>query len=222
MEIYTRRSKVMEASQDRPPAGFVYVDYIGNTSSAYIDTGCYPDSDTEVEMVMENLSNDAYKGVMGVGRTGNYRWGIDIHASSSTEARFYWGNGAVSIGTIPTSSLSTIKISGKTITLNNRKTTISAGWTGGALSDPIYLFRMYSGATGCALMKLHGQTIIKTGGVLRRDYRPVKRLSDNKYGLWDKVSQAFFTSPNNANFVGGGNHLIISSLCRTIKERRAA
>lgn len=222
MKVYSRRQAMADNYLGKAPRGYVWVDYIQNTSNAYIDTGCYPDSDTEVELLMENLSNAAYKGVMGVGRTGNYRWGIDIHASSGTEARFYWGNGAVSIGTIPTSSLSTIKISGKTITLNNRKTTINATWTGGALSNPIYLFRMYSGATGCALMKLHGQTTIKTGGVLRRDYRPIKRLSDNKYGLWDNVSKSFFTSPNGTNFVGGGKYLSINNLCRIFGERRAA
>ena len=212
----------MEASQDRPPAGFAYVDYIENTSNAYIDTGCYPTSDTEIEIVIENVTNAAYKGVIGVSNSGSGRWGIDQHASSNNSARFSYGSANVSIGTIANGSKTTIEIKGNKLKRNGTAYTCSGTWTGGALSNPIYLFRMYSGATGCALMKLHGQTIIKTGGVLRRDYRPIKRLSDNKYGLWDKVSQAFFTSPNGANFVGGGNHLIISSLCRTIKERRAA
>lgn len=221
MEIYTRRSKVMEASQDRPPAGFVYVDYIQNTSNAYIDTRCYPTSDTEVEMTVENDANTSYRGLIGVNNSGSSRWGVDQHASSNTNARFSYGSGNVNIGTIANGSKTTIKIDGNKLKRNSTSYTCSGTWPGGALSNPIHLFRMYAGAQSCALMKLHGQTIIKTEGILRRDYRPVRRLSDNKYGLWDKVSQTFFTSPNGTNFVGG-KHLVISSLCRTIKERRAA
>lgn len=218
---YTRRQLMAERYVGKAPDGYEWCDYIENTSNAYIDTGCYPDSDTEVEITIENKNNSAYKGMVGVDRTGNYRYGIDIHASSSTDARFYYGNGLITIGTLPLNTKLDISIRGKKITVNGTSRTISATWTGGALSKPMYLFRMHTGATTCALMKLHGQTTIKTGGVLRRDYRPIKRLSDNKYGLWDNVSKAFFTSPNGTNF-GGGKSLILSNLCRCIGERRAA
>lgn len=200
---YTRRGMMKDVYVGAPPKGYVWVDYIENTSNAYIDTGCYPDSDTEVEMVMENVANSNFRGVIGVTRTGNYRWGVDQHPSSSTAAYFYYGSGSINIGTIAIGSKTTIKISGRTLKRNSTSYSCSGTWTGGSLSNPIFLFRMQAGATSCALMKLHGQTIIKTGGVLRRVYRPIKRLSDNKIGLWDMVSKAFFTSPNGVNFVGG-------------------
>ena len=184
------------------PEGYEWCEYIQNTSSAYINTGCYPDSATQIEMVMENVTNAAFKGILGVARTGSYRWGVAQHASSSTAAEFSYGNVNKSIGTIAEGTKTTIVINGNKLTRNGTAYTNTGTWTGGALSNPMYVFREYAGGTNCALMKLYSLKIT-IGGVLLRDYVPIKRLEDNKYGLWDKVNQNFVTSASSSAFTGG-------------------
>ena len=152
------------------PEGYEWCEYIENTSSAYINTGCYADGTTKVEMVVENVTNSAYKGIIGTSRSGTPK--------------------------------TTILIDGATLKRNGTTYTSSGTWSGGALSNPICMFREYSGATGCALMKLYSLKIT-IGGVLLRDYVPIKRLEDNKYGLWDKVNQNFVSSASSSAFTGG-------------------
>lgn len=44
---------------------------------------------------------------------------------------------------------------------------------------------------------------VTKNNTLVRDLVPAKRDSDNKYGMYDLVTNAFYLSPNNINFVGG-------------------
>lgn len=201
MKVYSRRQCLLNT--ENPPHGYEWADFIQNTSSAYINTGCYADGTTQVEMVMENVTNTAFKGILGTSRSGTPRWGLDQHASSNTNASFYYGSGTVGIGTIANGSKTTILINANVLKRNSTTYTNTGTWSGGALSNPIYVFREYAGGTSCALMKVYSLKIT-IGGVLLRDYKPAKRLSDNKYGLWDKVEHKFYTSASSSNFVGGG------------------
>ena len=138
------------------PDGYEWCEYIQNTSSAYINTGCYADNTTKVEMVMENVTNTAYKGILGTSKTGSPKWGLEQHASSSKAAFFYYGNASYkNVGTIAEGSKTTIEINGATLKRNGTSYTSSGTWSGGALSNPIFVFREYAGGTGCALMKLY-------------------------------------------------------------------
>lgn len=47
-------------------------------------------------------------------------------------------------------------------------------------------------------------------GILIRDYIPVKRTFDGEYGMLDQCANKFYTSDNNAKFIGGGNDMMIS------------
>lgn len=58
----------------------------------------------------------------------------------------------------------------------------------------------YSGLDSCWWFKVYDNN-----GTLIRDYVPIMRLSDSKYGLWDKVNKTFNVSPNGVDFVGGVN-----------------
>ena len=40
-------------------------------------------------------------------------------------------------------------------------------------------------------------------GKMVRDFIPVRRMSDNKIGMLDKIENKFYTSPNRAEFTGG-------------------
>lgn len=59
-------------------------------------------------------------------------------------------------------------------------------------------------AIGSSFMIAHKLYYCKIyeSGVLVRDYVPVKRISDNKYGVYDQVNNKFI-APTNANYTGG-------------------
>ena len=49
---------------------------------------------------------------------------------------------------------------------------------------------------------IYSATIVKNG-VTVRDFVPAKRNSDSVYGLYDLITDTFYTSPNGNNFIGG-------------------
>lgn len=49
---------------------------------------------------------------------------------------------------------------------------------------------------------IYSSTIVKNG-VTVRDFVPAKRDSDSVYGLYDLITDTFYTSPNGNNFIGG-------------------
>lgn len=204
MKVYSRRRLSPEVAVGAAPKGYRWVDYIENTSNAYINTGCYADGTIKIEMVMENVANSAYRGILGTSRTGNPKFGLDQHASSTETATYFYGNASSrNVGIITIGTKTTIEIDGATLKRNGTAYTASGTWSGGALTNPIFVFREYTGATSCALMRLYS-LMIWIGGVLLRDYLPIQRLSDGEVGLWDKVEGRFYTSPNGTNFVCGG------------------
>lgn len=44
---------------------------------------------------------------------------------------------------------------------------------------------------------------IYDNGTLIRDFIPVKRISDSKCGLWDKVTKVFYPNSGTGTFTGG-------------------
>lgn len=71
---------------------------------------------------------------------------------------------------------------------------------------PIWLFCTNTGGTG---VYQPGDSVkiyylkIYNDGILVRDFIPVRRKSDDKIGMLDKVENKFYTSPNGAEFIGG-------------------
>lgn len=49
---------------------------------------------------------------------------------------------------------------------------------------------------------IYSATIVKNG-VTVREFVPAKRDSDDKYGLYDLITNTFYASPNGNNFIGG-------------------
>lgn len=70
------------------------------------------------------------------------------------------------------------------------------------LKMPIFASNRNGNINELAKMKLYFCSMYDSG-ILVRDFIPAKRDSDNKIGLYDTVSKAFFADVNGGNFVGG-------------------
>lgn len=103
----------------------------------------------------------------------------------------------------------------KATTINNRRQFYIDGKQLSATSTThptklgnIYLFACNENDSG-SVSNVNGiRTIyyckIWNTGTLVRDFIPVRRIEDGKLGLFDKITNMFYTSPNGHNFVTGG------------------
>lgn len=225
MKVYSRRQAMAENYIGKAPRGYKWVDYIENTSTAFINTGVAANviSRIECSMRMNTLRNNGnannFFGNQGSQLILKVLINSRFHINWNSKSNVYdfnnnvWNqritiicdypSNSVTIG-ITTKSMRAQAITETSNLLIMRRTTDSTSLN-------------YSGFVTCWWFKVYG-----TDGILIRDYVPIMRLSDSKYGLWDKVNKTFNVSPNGVDFVGGGKYLSINDLCRLFGERRAA
>ena len=205
---YTRRKLMMDTAIIKPPRGYEWVEYIENTSTAYIDTNFVFRSASmtlnamEIDMeIMELPSSSA------VGIFGSRHRATDVDATFIeilTDGRYHT--------TIRSTNYYTQASTGKHIySIVSDKLYID----GVRFGDRDYP-RHSIGTVGIFAIREAALGNFSTFGLKARLYRasfeaydqkkiflPILRLRDNKYGLWDAVSNSFYVSPNNINFTGG-------------------
>lgn len=171
---------------------------INNSSNPYIDTKCVLSSDFIFQIsYMITKENSAF---MFGGRTV---YNSDDEFAASTT---YLNVGKSSHNPLYT------KLNNKVIleatpsyySVSGRKTIIDSKFSKGEY--PIWLFCTNTKGTGLYqpadsvriyYLKIYNDEI------LVRDFIPVRRKSDGKIGMLDKVENKFYTSPNGAEFTGG-------------------
>lgn len=202
--VYASGRTLCEGSTSRLPQGYTEVEYIQNTSTAYIDTGAYLNtSNFEIGYTIVNkqqLFGYCHQGC------GNCTW-LGVEQS----AIMFWGNNNnnANISSYLTSGDNTIIFTPSGATING--TSISKTLTIG--SDDIrnislLIFARYDFKNNViehrtdSYMQLKS-FYLKNNGTLVRDFVPCKRDSDDKYGMYDIVNDVFYVSPNNVDFIGG-------------------
>lgn len=205
---YTRRQLMAENYVGHAPAGYKWVDYIENTSTAFINTGVAANVISRIECSMRmNTLRDHGNANNYFGSQGsqlilkvltNNRFLINWHSTSSVYDfnNNVWNQRITIICDYPSNSATV----GKT----------TKSMKAQAITETSNLLIMrcltnttslnYSGFMTCWWFKVYDNN-----GALIRDYVPIMRLSDSKYGLWDKVNKTFNISPNNVLFNGGND-----------------
>lgn len=215
MKVYSRRKALLNT--ENPPLGYEWCDYIENTSTAYINTGLKGKANLKIDATWLFKQSEV-AGIMGASYKHEPNNAILYRANAYSTSYFYYGDSYGSTSALTLNKKWHIVMDkGKLYYDDVLKRTLAA--TG----DSTYNFMLFKVADYGTCVK--GQQFgckIWDEGTLVRDYRPIKRLSDNKYGLWDKVEHKFYTSASSSNFVGGGKYLSINNLCRFFGERRAA
>ena len=184
---------------------YVRVEYIENTSTAYIQTNIIPNAGTGLKTKANFTdSRDVYfVGLRNDG--GNTRWGIG-HGG----AGFYYcyGNYQGTNRLVDTKGefYLNYKNDKKFITIDLDDSSTLTSNLPNLSFTPKFGIRIFGAAGNGA------NTIVKSriyylqitqGSEIIRDFIPMYQISTDTYGLWDRVEEKFYTSPNGVKFIGG-------------------
>ena len=203
------------------PSGYTQLQYLesyGNnhTTGSYIDTGVKFDVNSRIELkfnVPTYLGNYA---IFGASNGDYYNEGeisLFYNAYSNNNPFFEpvrplsnTSSEVVSINSRPQCVVNTdytTIMDKNSVTINNRAYTTAwyASYQG---NRTVYLFGTNRGSSSW----MGGNTRIYyfkiwNNNTLVRDFVPARRNSDNVLGMWDIVSEQFFTNQGNGNFTGG-------------------
>lgn len=170
------------------PSELVELEYIESTGTQYIDTGITVNKSDNKELIMScQLGNDSnYAGANGYMQyqasiTGGAKGILKISYKNNIETIYF--NDVLKLTQDWTSAYSGTNVKLGIFKLggtNNIWYNSSAQQIG-----KLYYYKLYN------------------NGTLIRDFIPVKRISDNKYGLWDKVTKAFYPNAGTGTFTAG-------------------
>ena len=186
--------------------------YIENPSTAYINTGIKGSGSQRIEcefMPMKQTTaeyNCVYGARTSAGKTHD---GIYIYSNTSANNVGYVGYNNTSTNNLASAyaSLGVVhKViqNGGTFTLDGNLITSYTNASFTCTNATIYIFNGNNNgtlATYYGYIRLYSFKIYNNNQLVR-DFIPVQRIEDSKYGLYDKITKAFFTSPNNVQFIG--------------------
>lgn len=187
------------SGSSRVPVGYTEVEYVENTSSAYIDLNVYPYSSTtnsyEIETKIsstQGASQFEYLFSCEQGDASPY-YGCFLRWQTTTPR-------GLLLGSNPDNTTKSIINNGD----GTSAITLSCTQTEGSNTTPVTLWCGKSGNTVWRNGKGKFYTFkLTVNSSLVRDMIPCKRDSDSKVGMYDIVNDVFYTSTNGYNLVAG-------------------
>ena len=164
------------------------LEYIESTGTQYLDTGITVNKNDNKELIMScQLGNDgSYAGANGYMQyqasiTGGAKGILKISYKNNIETIYF--NDILKLTQDWTSAYSGTNVKLGIFKLGETNNT----WYNSSAQQigKLYYYKLYD------------------KGTLIRDFIPVKRISDNKYGLWDKVNKVFYPNAGTGTFTAG-------------------
>ena len=190
---------------------FVEVEYIENSSYAYIDTKYIPTNNTNIETKLEVTSYKEEWGEWLFGArkdSSNQQFALLLLTASDKKASWTFAKTRASGSTLFNENVAyTISNNKNVLTITDGTNTDTLTATNSTFTSPVsmYIFNLNNNGSlptsNSALIKLYYFKIYE-GQTLVRDFVPVLQVSTRRYGLWDKVEGKFYTSPNGIEFSG--------------------
>ena len=179
--------------------------YIENTSDAFIDTGyIFKNFDKKIEIRFQQTGVFATTHLCGASSNSNKNYVLNAYGGYNVwvGSTFYTRTNVVVGGSYDYSL--EIKDGELVQTVNGA---ISRARVPSVQAErSFYLFDVNSGRRlpgyRAALVRMY-RARIYDGGLLVRDYIPVKRIRDGVVGLLDLIEHKFYLSPNGTKFIGG-------------------
>lgn len=212
MSRFRRRLMGLAALRQAKADDFVRVEYIENTSNAYINTGIK--SNGAVWSIDANIATTTLKNGYIIGSRGtqstrqwqaiyinNGHFATYAHMTISTYTDYdvtentkYHLEGTIKDLTVSCDT-DTFNIT------NDNQFRDNSNYL--AIFNIAYVPNVSNAFYG----RIYSFKIYNASGTLIRDYIPMYQISKDLYGLWDRVNEEFYTSPNGTKFIGG--HQII-------------
>ena len=207
--VYGSGRTSCEGSTSRLPQGYTEVEYIENTGTstsngAYLNLGLpLYDAIGNSFVITSRLKSEYYS-------ASGYDVLDTIINSESVSSPYYGFSYRYAYSTHNIElALSPSNHATLSTTANTDGTTsiiISCNSTPAKDQVPLGLFASYNANYNTpyrfSKATIYSLTVVKNGDTVR-DLIPCKRDSDNKYGMYDLVTNAFYVSPNGNNFIGG-------------------
>lgn len=201
------------------PAQYTVVDWIstptlsGNSVRLYIDTGISPSiTDITYFKITYNMSNPVTYDTSQIGApfgaeasSGAGLALVSYRDTSTGQGIFYSSSKA---GGMVQDTKMTAELKNNTFTTTAGTTVSDIVYNSGTYRGTITIFAVRGTTVSYqAIMKLYEFKLGKSENELVRDYVPVYDTVTQKYGLYDKVSQAFFGNQLSSgyDFIGGND-----------------
>jgi hypothetical protein len=187
------------------PTSYERLEYIENTSTAYIDCGLKPKHTFDYEVKTNIVTGDSILGCLFKDDQHDFRF-----FSLNPSTYFDVGYNRIAIGIKrETGAMIHVKFGNYFIEslVNKEKTTgaiFDENMNSAMITNMFIWARITSSGMGSVIAKGKIWLLnINDNGKPIRKFIPVKRKSDGVIGMYDLVGRKFYTSPNGVAFTGG-------------------
>lgn len=189
------------------PSGYQEVEYLESDSAQYIDTGIIANGHQTIECKWNNISaRDGYCRIYGGQRNNSYDQKRTLTFRTSTNnISVGYNNSDIDYNGISINTLHT-SISDKNITTIDNTVVAQHTYADFTASVKIYLFAFNSsGSVDVRGKKRIYYFKIVDNNVKVMELYPCYRKSDSVAGMWDRVSETFYTNAGSGTFAVGGD-----------------
>ena len=184
------------------PTGYTALEYLESTGTQYIDTGIAPTNTTTTEVNFKY--NELNGGTIFAALQSNGRNYYGIGTSTTPQYRLWYGSGGapwVLSGT-PDLNRHVAKLQNKSFYLDD--ILIASSPLSTEQNVNMYLFGANLARALYAPSKANiYEAKIWSGTGLVRNFIPARRNSDGEIGMYDTVTNTFFTNSGTGNFIAG-------------------
>lgn len=182
------------------PSDLVELEYIESTGTQYIDTGFKPNQDTRISITVD-FPRSSTTWLYG-GRTAAGSNSFGFLCLNGNTYRFDYASSMNELTAKPTGKF--ILDSNKNKCYINNELVFTTTYKTFTSPVSMYIFNVNNNGSAKegSSVKLYNCKIYDNGTLIR-DFIPVKRISNNGYGLWDKVTKAFYPNAGTGTFTGG-------------------
>ena len=177
------------------PSEYEEVEYIESTGTQYIDTNYTPVQGDDLEF--KNVTINTFNGALFSAGIESYQLILLGLGSVCYYKYFQTGNAAAS--SFSTITNGNIKVLNGNLYINN--VLKAQADYGGAVNTTLNIFQRANNTSN--LIGKIGEIIISNNGIIKRDFIPCYRKSDNVAGLYDLVNNTFYTNQGTGNFIVG-------------------
>jgi len=195
------------------PSEYQQVDYIQSSGTQYINTGVTPTTLTGINITYSynSISADSNAGVCGVFQPSNPRTDTLFITTNSgkTDTNLFLAHSGATLQ-IAISPIANTFYNTKINWLNDGKMSIDGNEAGSIGSnniesrEVIIFGRYYNGNSAFSSCRISACQFSE-GTTLIRDFVPCYRKSDNKAGLYDRVTGKFYGNMGTGSFIAGPN-----------------